>query len=139
MRSALLIVGMLVLTVSALADTGAETPKAYSQDVLKWHDCLDFVRHGKHEAHFNSPCFPGDPAVLIGLTRTDVHVLFGEPISCRDATDDGDGTDIECGQAGQWWYSFYTLPEGYVGGGPELALVFGRDDRVVHTRWFMTQ
>lgn len=146
MRQGIVVMGLLAVMVSSSLAAGPmpAVRSAYSTDVLKWRDCLDFVKHGKHAADFTSPCFPGDPAVLTGLTRNDVISLFGGPSDCRQSSEEttedfGSSKYPKCGTADQWWYSFYTLPEGAVGGGPEIALTFGRDGRVVRTQWVMTQ
>jgi len=130
---------MALLALAACADSGVVAGKAYPPAVLKWRDCLDFVRHGKHEAGFESPCVSDDRTVLLGLSRDDVHALFGKADVCKDTDDDTAWSTKPCWKADQWWYSFYTLPEEVIGGGPELVFDFSRDERVVNVRRFNTQ
>jgi hypothetical protein len=44
-----------------------------------------------------------------------------------------------CVERSDWFYSFYHLPEGWVGGGPELLLHFDGSDFCTTADWRFTQ
>jgi hypothetical protein len=72
---------------------------------------------------------PENLAPLIGLTKREITAELGTP-------------DCDAGQKGRpcWYgvdalYSFYHLPSGWVGGGPELVLMFDVDEHCTAAEW----
>jgi hypothetical protein len=67
---------------------------------------------------------------------------LGHPRWCK--VDDDDVRFIPwsnpiCETAANWGYSFYRLPEGWRGGGPELMIQFGPNEAVKAAWWFGTK
>lgn len=78
-----------------------------------------------------------DVAPLAGLVRARLRNALGEPSTCADAS----GQVLQmapCRAATDWFYSFYKLPENWVGGGPELLLQFD-GERCTSAAWRYTQ
>jgi len=69
-----------------------------------------------------------DLGPLVGMTQAEIRTALGAPRACheKEVTDD-QGRQLPvapCESADDWFYSFYHLPEGWLGGGPELLLRF---------------
>lgn len=75
-----------------------------------------------------------DLSSLIGMTRNELHIALGEPHICRLPI-----SYAPCKNEGDWFYSFYDLPDGWVGGGPELFLTFDKEDKCKTAQWAFTQ
>jgi hypothetical protein len=67
-----------------------------------------------------------DVRVLVGVERRRFERELGRPESC-------DGSD--CSDATEWHYSFYYLPDGWLGGGTALFLSFDGSGRCVGAAW----
>ena len=80
---------------------------------------------------------------LVGMTRDGIRDALGEPATCTEIVwfdDDGRGHPVApCTSHADWFYSFYHLPEGWVGGGPELLLQFDADGSCTTALWQYTQ
>ena len=74
-----------------------------------------------------------DVYVLTGLTHDQVLLGLGEPEGCP-RNDRG-----KCEGVGEWLYMFHKLPPGSRGGGAELHLLFGADQRCRSAEWQFTQ
>ncbi|MBI5490253.1 MAG: hypothetical protein HY905_23155 [Deltaproteobacteria bacterium] len=81
--------------------------------------------------------------VLVGMTRDGIRDALGEPSTCTDVVwfdAAGRGHPVApCSSHADWFYSFYHLPEGWVGGGPELLLQFDADGSCTAAAWHYTQ
>ncbi|MBI5501541.1 MAG: hypothetical protein HY907_14945 [Deltaproteobacteria bacterium] len=81
--------------------------------------------------------------VLVGMTRDGIRDALGEPSTCTEVVWlDGDGRGhpvAPCSSHADWFYSFYHLPEGWVGGGPELLLQFDAEGVCTAALWQYTQ
>jgi hypothetical protein len=80
---------------------------------------------------------PVDAAGLSGVHRGVIENALGAPHTCR-----GEGetpAPAPCEQPDDVFYSFYHLPEGSVGGGPELLLRYDETDRCAQAMWRFTQ
>jgi len=80
---------------------------------------LDAVRsrHGVTERYYEN-WVREDLRPLIGLSSSTVEQALGLPQACLMPGSRQDCRDDE------WQYSFYTLPEGSLGGGPQLMIGF---------------
>lgn len=80
---------------------------------------------------------------LLGMSRAELRAALGAPNTCggnRGGETDGRRARVAPCQTGDdWFYSFYHLPEGSVGGGPELLLQFDEKGTCVSARWVLTQ
>ena len=126
-------------TVIFSAALAASNPSPGQLSLLQgFRVCLDEVAaHTKSP----SPCAMRDPTSLIGVSRTDLLNTLGQPTFCipkpgaylpwRFAECRGAQVDIG--------YSFYRLPENWVGGGPELMFFFDSNGAVQVARWMYSQ
>jgi hypothetical protein len=70
---------------------------------------------------------------LLGMTRSELRSALGAPHTCeKDRV-------APCQTNDDWFYSFYHLPEGALGGGPELLLQFDQKGTCVSARWVITR
>jgi hypothetical protein len=79
---------------------------------------------------------------LVGVSRTQILEKLGDPGCGRWNKVDGERpvwVGIPCTQASRTQHSFYYLPKGYGGGGPELILAFGKDGHCTSAAWHRTQ
>ena len=67
-----------------------------------------------------------DVRVLVGIGRDRIQGALGPPESCDQPT---------CADARSWYYEFYYLPEGWIGGGTALFLTFDGSGRCAHASW----
>ncbi len=93
---------------------------------------------------------PVDASMLVGMTRTSIELALGDPGRCRNAPMTSCSglpqqcvtrvvaQPAPCQTERDIFYSFYHLPEGWSGGGPELLLAF-ESDRCVSADWRFTQ
>ena len=92
---------------------------------------LHRVRSAPADEHVTTG--PLEASVLVGMTRDEIVQALGEPGQCHVASQ-----PAPCSSATDLFYSFYHLPEGSVGGGPELLLRF-EGERCVAAEWRFTQ
>jgi hypothetical protein len=79
---------------------------------------------------------------LTGVSRGQILEKLGDPGCGRWNKVDGERpvwARTPCTQASRIQYSFYYLPKGYGGGGPELILSFGQDGTCTSAAWLRTQ
>ncbi len=95
--------------------------------------CLTELR-ASHESTITSPCAFASATGVVGVDRTRVREILGEPDSCSEPSARTNGR--ECDNQAVWRYSFYRL-EG-LGGGPELFVRFS-GGTVEATDWWSTQ
>lgn len=72
-----------------------------------------------------------DVRPLIGLSKSDLEQALGPHEGCRM-----EGARRNCRDDRTWLYSFYDLPPGSLGGGPELALEFDARGVVTTVEWY---
>jgi hypothetical protein len=83
--------------------------------------------------------YPNDPSLIrlegmLNLPRQRVIRALGAPtFECANDLVAG------CTRAGDAVYSFYVLPEGTLGGGPELSLTFDTSGICVRAEWVHSQ
>jgi hypothetical protein len=103
---------------------------------------LDDVRAADADANVSAGTLLRVDA-LVGMTRDAIRAALGEPSTCEeDVAFDSQGNGFPvapCRTHQDWFYSFYHLPEGWVGGGPELLLQFAANDVCASARWLHTQ
>ena len=80
---------------------------------------------------------PVDAAGLSGVHRGVIENALGAPHTCRGARETP--APAPCEQPDDVFYSFYHLPEGSVGGGPELLLRYDETNRCAQAMWRFTQ
>lgn len=80
-------------------------------------DALVKVRRAPRSARFEVSPLPPIGA-LVGRRRSEIEGFLGTPWVCTDTT------TAPCKSTSQVFYSFYELPLGSVGGGPELLLTY---------------
>jgi hypothetical protein len=110
-----------------------------SRDLLpKLASCLAEVRTTSNQ-NFTSSCTTLHVSRLSGITLAELKASLGPPgISSADyihvqADPRAPREPYEC----RW--AFYRLPEGFVGGGPELQCVSGDRTTCKQVRWVETQ
>jgi len=115
------VVSLTVLALTCLSCANARRPAAEPDKGTVMNELrvqLDEVararaKHGSKPADFSySSC----PLVLVGVPQTEILARLGRP----DRSGSCSKTDKDC----LWEYSFYYLPEHWVGGGRELDLHF---------------
>jgi hypothetical protein len=79
---------------------------------------------------------PLDVSALAGATQEEIREALGEPETCEN-----DMQFAPCigGDPTNWFYSFYHLQTGSLGGGPELLLEFSADGRCTRASWAHTR
>jgi hypothetical protein len=101
-----------------------------TQGLMKLRASLDTVRSTPRNRHFDVAAVDASP--LVGFTRTRIELALGTPNKC-------DPLMAPCRSTNDWFYSFYSLPDTWVGGGPELLLHFGPDNVCTSVAWWHTQ
>jgi hypothetical protein len=66
---------------------------------------------------------------LVGTSRKEIFSALGEPDACANKA------ESKCNTQSVWVYSFYRLPKGWRGGGPELNLAFSKEGRIKEAKW----
>ena len=111
---------------------------------------LDRARAARPNEHLTTG--PVDANVLVGMNRGAIVRALGQPGRCQMALQticDPDTRPVQCRQemraqpapctsGTDLFYSFYHLPQGWLGGGPELLLQF-HGGRCVSAEWRFTQ
>ncbi len=110
---------------------------------------LDRVRAAAPDEHLTEAPINADG--LVGMERAVIVQALQAPHECAmDDVTSCSGTTLRCrtervatpapcGEEDDVFYSFYHLPDTWVGGGPELRLRFDDDDRCASAMWFHTQ
>jgi len=93
---------------------------------------LHSVRASKSTEPVASKVQP-DVKTLVGLRQTQIHVVLGDPDACVKPKNGS------CLGSSEWTYSFYRLPPGWRGGGPELVLSFDEDLGVRLAAWLYSR
>jgi hypothetical protein len=142
--------GVLIAAWVAACSSGPATPSApralitpvaaAALQVMRAQ--LDAVRNAAPGAAVQSDS-QGVADYLLGLNRQQIRESLGEPRVCTaaDAREvDHRGVPLSsCEAEGDWHFSFYHLPEGASGGGPELLLHFDERGRCVRAGWRVTR
>ncbi len=115
----------------APAAPAAEEPSA-SAVLADLRARLGRVRAAEPDAHVVEG--PVEAAALVGAHRGVVERALGEPARC-----DADQAPAPCEQPADVFYSFYHLPDGWVGGGPELLLRYDAAGSCTQAVWRFTQ
>jgi hypothetical protein len=119
---ALLVMSMLLLCGAAYSqvDVGSETLANLAQ-------ALSEIRNESGSEPVSAETI--DVKLLLGQSREAVTAAIGAPDNCdRQLTQ-------QCQQQRSWGYSFFYLPYGWRGGGPELWLRFNADGAVQEAQW----
>lgn len=119
------------------SERGADEPDASTDntlEILRSH--LDEVERASGDEHVSiGGETPLDP--LLGKDRETIREALGEPNRCAEY--DSPQNVAPCETEDDWFYSFYSLPEGWSGGGPELLLQFDDDGECTRAVWRFTQ
>jgi hypothetical protein len=114
------------------------TKKTDRQELLvRLHVQLETVREKARNRSDNKPFEVSnlqDVSLLKDMSKTDIQTALGEPNLC-----DKPARPAPCINDTDWFYSYYYLPSGWNGGGPELLLEFDKDDKCRVARWVYTQ
>ena len=94
---------------------------------------LDLVAEAKKNGEYIAKGGDLDITGLVGLGKGTIRERLGDPEICPE------GSWSLCEEAGDWFYSFYELPENSLGGGPELLLRFSGGEICTGSRWAFTQ
>jgi hypothetical protein len=70
---------------------------------------------------------------LVGLTKAEIVAVLGNSGECTSG-----GSDW-CRRKGDFIYSFYTICDDCLGGGPELMLRFDDSGKCIRARWVLSQ
>jgi hypothetical protein len=132
-----LMIGLLASVAAATAaqvtPIGAPTPA--SETLKKLHDCFSELRK-QGKSNYVSPCSSMTLTNLSGIHLDVLTAALGAPTFCTKPHTI-DAVPSKACVAPAW--SFYYLPKGWVGGGPEL--VCSTDDSMTcgHVEWVDTQ
>src|SRR5581483_8739900 len=113
--------------------TLAESKPKRERLLISLRKRLDKVRTSKGEKPVEASA-GDDVSFLVGMTRTKIKSALGAPHVCHAPI-----KYAPCKEEDDWFYSFYYLPSGYVGGGAELFLAFDRTGICKISRWVYTQ
>ncbi len=105
-------------------------------NLLMLRRSLDLVREKEKDSNNNQPYesrYNADASVLIGLHKREIQKALGKPKICQDLT------TAPCKIIGDWYYSFYSLPSNWIGGGQELVLHFDKQRKCKSIQWILTQ
>lgn len=120
---------------AAEPETGA-APAAEGRAALlsELRSRLDEVRMAEPEVHLERG---GDLDVspLVGATGDEIRAVLGEPLQCMAY----EVLVAPCQDPSDWFYSFYHLPAGSRGGGPELLLRFDGGEVCTSASWAFTE
>ena len=108
-----------------------QPPPTNDEALTALRAALERVRSVPADEHLTTG--PLEASALVGMTRTEIEQVLGEPGQCRVASQ-----PTPCRSESDVFYSFYHLPEGSVGGGPELLLRF-EGERCASAEWRFTQ
>jgi hypothetical protein len=96
---------------------------------------LDSVSAAPEDKPFEaSDATRSDISVLVGLSREQIQSALGRPEACNSFF-----MPAPCEHVDDWFYSFYKLPLGWVGGGQELLLQFDRGGICTSASWRFTR
>ena len=128
---------VLALALSGCQTQKTELPTSANQTLRALRAALDAVRPSSHPSRPPSI----DVSPLVGLTRSQIRSSLGTPHVCNypKPPAPNEVMGAPCEHNGDWFYSFYELPRGWIGGGPELLLSFGADEVCTTAKWMMTQ
>jgi hypothetical protein len=119
---------LLILLGCASGDFSAESK------LQNLRSSLELVKNAPVDKPFAITDTPRqDVSFLVGQSRSQIKSSLGTPNVC------GTVMPAPCEHQGDWFYSFYKLPTGWLGGGPELFLTFGKDDICSSAKWVFTQ
>jgi len=114
----------------------SETGKTIQETgLLKLRKQLDLVRAKQREARrkpYDAHCCP-DISFLLRLSKSEIQTALGEPNVCKETG------YAPCKEIGAWFYCFYYLPPGWLGGGFNLVLQFDRQERCLSAKWIGTK
>jgi len=79
---------------------------------------------------------PQEVSGLAGATQAEIRAALGDPQTC---TENMQFAPCVGGDPTSWFYSFYHLETGSLGGGPELLLEFEANGRCTRARWAHTR
>lgn len=133
--------GLWILGVAfAFGNAGAAEPANLQTALASFHSCLVALEKPSQEP-VTSPCARKDASALIGASRETILSRLGHPTWCTVSLELRfiPWSEAACGATANWGYSFYHLPEGWRGGGPELMLQFGPGGAVKDASWFGTK
>jgi hypothetical protein len=71
---------------------------------------------------------------LVGLSKEAIVAALG-----HEGTECDAANGAWCQRAGDFYFSLYTMCEGCLGGGPELAMRFNRAGKCTWAKWFMSE
>lgn len=129
-------------------DQPRSDPRGRALAVLR--AALDRARAARPEEHVTTG--PVDATVLVGMSRSAIVRALGTPGQCRVAPQticDPNMRPVQCREemraqpapctsGTDLFYSFYHLPQGWRGGGPELLLRF-QGERCIAAEWQLTE
>jgi hypothetical protein len=129
--------GLAASVLSGLAACHAAAAQTQPQLLNKLGECLKAapkkVPEGKQG--FVSPCATIDLKPLGGISRAELVAALGPPTFCT-LVNVPKGPD--CSSHYNRW-SFYRLPAGTIGGGPELSCEVDQAQRCAVVRWVNSQ
>jgi hypothetical protein len=127
--------------VLAAANTRATESPSVERVSATLHDCLVALEKPSQEP-LTSPCARKNVSALLGASREAILNGVGHPRWCHPVEPEVrfiPWSEPACGAAATWGYSFYRLPKGSKGGGPELVLEFGPSGAVTTAWWWGTK
>ena len=135
-----IIFSLTVVTTVVLCGCITPTPKSDArQELLKsLRACRDAIPK-QVDQPFESPCRASDVSSLMGISRADLVVALGPPSFCVGVTEGGFPRGTDCPPHWNPEWSFYRLPAGRLGGGPELLCETTEDQRCDRVMWVRSQ
>jgi hypothetical protein len=120
---------LAALLVACSTSGNYHNDAAHKELLQTLRQCLVQVSLQTSKEGFQSPCVNTDVSSLNGISRGQLTGALGPPQYCASANGGGFPKEHDCplDQNPQW--SFYHLPQGVFGGGPELVCESQPDDR----------
>ena len=117
----------VLATMVLFASANSVFAQSSSEVLAKLSENLSIVRSASGTELVGTE--PIDVEGLLGVSRTEIANVLGNPSSCDQATTE------TCNSQSQWQYLFFYLPPGWRGGGPELWLTFNSAGEVEKAEW----
>ena len=136
-RQLSLILVSVCATMVCMGSNAQAQPGAATRLLNALEHRLDAIPTTGSEPYQTASPLP-DLQPLVGLTLSRIERSLGPTQTCRRQTLDGREYWSPCQTANGRYYSFYRLPAGWVGGGPELVLEL-RGRTVLRAHWIRTR
>jgi hypothetical protein len=133
-----LFAAVILICFAASACDVEDKPQRRMALLHQLRNCLDKVPAQGDEG-YTSPCANMKVSILSGISRADLISGLGRPQWCIGKDQGGWPVGDDCPLEAIPVWSFYQLPRGHAGGGPELSCIPDKERRCRKVIWMMSQ